>query len=157
MFCGLIIHQHMPKELIFFGMTKKFVEIHRTKNHRPKITAINKKNTRIIIESNTEINLLPYLGLGIIITFSSYIASNEKIYNITHCNFSSCVCFHYGSMNNTSIGKCGMYINCKYLYYIFHYLCKLDYKKVTFIHAPTFSSDEVKQVFFTAGIIKTCE
>ena len=102
-------------------------------------------------------NFLPYLGLGVIIMLSSNIVSNEKIYNITHCNFSSCVCFHYENMNNTSIRKRGMYINCKYFYYIFHYLYKLDYKKITFIHVPTFSYDEVKQIFVTAGIIKICE
>ena len=97
------------------------------------------------------------LGLGVIITLSSDIASNEKISNITHCNFPSYVCFHYEIMNNTSIGKRYMYINCKYLYYIFCYLCKLDYKKVMFIHAFTFNWDEIKQMFVTARIIKTCE
>ena len=71
-------------------------------------------------------NIFPYLGLGVIITLSSKIISNEKIYNITHSNFPSCVCFHYEGMNNTSIGKRGMYINCKYFYYIFYYSCKLD-------------------------------
>ena len=56
-------------------------------------------------------------------------------------------------MNGIFIGKHGMYINCKHLYYIFCYLCKLDYKNDTFI-APTLSWDEVKQVFVVAGIIK---
>ena len=102
-------------------------------------------------------NLFPYFGLGVIITFSSNIASNEKFSNITHYNFPSCVYIHYESMNNTSIGKHGMYLNCKYLYYIFYYLCKLDYKKITFMHALTFNWDEVKQMFVTARIIKMCE
>ena len=44
----------------------------------------------------------------------------------------------------TSIGKRGMYINCKHLDYIFHYSCKLEYKNDTFIHAPTLSWEEVK-------------
>ena len=83
--------------------------------------------------------------------------SNEKVYNITLCNFPSCTCPHYGSMNGASIGKRGMYINCKHLYYIFRCLCKLDYKKDTFIHAPTLNWDEVKQVLLAAGIIKMCE
>ena len=43
MCCGLIFHQHMPKESFFFGLTKKFVEVHCTKNHHSKITAINRK------------------------------------------------------------------------------------------------------------------
>ena len=33
MFCGLILHRHMPKESFFFGMTNKFVEVHCTKTH----------------------------------------------------------------------------------------------------------------------------
>ena len=60
-------------------------------------------------------------------------------------------------MNGTSIGKRSMYINCKHLYYIFGYLCKLKYKNDTFIYAPTLSWDEVKQVFVAAEIIKMCE
>jgi hypothetical protein len=60
-------------------------------------------------------------------------------------------------MNGTSMEKRSMYIYCKYLYYIFRYLCKLDYKKNTFIHAPTLNWDEVKQVFVVAWIIKVCE
>jgi len=60
-------------------------------------------------------------------------------------------------MNDTSIGKRGMYKDCKYLYYIFRYLSKSDYKKDMFIHSPTLNLDEIKQMFVTAGIIKMCE
>ena len=123
-----------------------------TENHRNQW-----ESARNVTGSITVVNLLPYPGLGAIITLSSGTDSNEKVYNITLCNFPSCTCPHYGSMNGTSIGKRGMYINCKHLYYIFRYLCKLDYKKDTFIHAPTLSWDEVKQVLLAAGIIKMCE
>ena len=110
---------------ILFEMANMFVKVIR---HPLKITTISgsAKNVTGII---TGVNLLPYPGLGVIITFSSETTFDEKIYNITLCNFLSYTYPHYGSMNGTSIGKCGMYINCKNFYYIFKYLCKLDYKK----------------------------
>lgn len=123
-----------------------------TENHRNQW-----KSARNVIASITGVNFLLYPGHGAIITLSSGIEPNQKIYNITLCNFPSCTCSHYGSMNETSIGKRGMYVNCKHLYYIFRYFCKLDYKIDTFIHAPTLSLDEVKQVLLAARITKTCQ
>jgi hypothetical protein len=123
-----------------------------TENHRNQW-----ESARNVTASITGVNFLPYPGLGAIITLLSGAEPNQKVYNITLSNFPSCTCPHYGGMNGTSIGKRGMYINCKHLYYIFRYFCKLDYKTDTFIHAPTLSLDEVKQVLVAAGIIKTCE
>ena len=60
-------------------------------------------------------------------------------------------------MNGTFIGQRGMYINCKHVYYIFCYLCKLNYEKDTFIYTLTLSWDEVKQEFVATRIIKTFE
>jgi hypothetical protein len=137
----------MPKKLLNFGMANKLIEVVR---HLSNITAISGRVQGII----TGVSLLPYLGLGAIIMFLSKTASNEKVDNITLCNFSSCICLHYRSMNGTSIGNCGMYINYKHLHYIFQYLCKLDYKKYTFIHVPPLSWDEIKQVFVVAGTSK---
>ena len=57
-------------------------------------------------------------------------------------------------MTSSAIGRRGMYVNCKHLYYVFRFLCKLDYKVDTFIHAPTLSMDEVQQILVAAGIIK---
>ena len=42
-------------------------------------------------------------------------------------------------------------------YYIFCYLCKLDYKKNMFLYTPTLNWHKVKQVFVVAKIIKKCE
>jgi hypothetical protein len=53
-----------------------------TENHRNQWDSV-----RYVTGINTRVNLLPYLGLGVIITISSKIASNEKIYNITLCYF----------------------------------------------------------------------
>ena len=113
------------------------------------------ESARNVTDIITSVNLIFYLGLGVIIMLSFKTAFNNKIYNIT--KFSSCIYTNYGNMHDTSIGKRGMYINCKYLHYIFRYLCKLDYKKDTFIHSFTLNWDEVKQMSVAVGIIKMCE
>ena len=103
------------------------------------------------------VNLLPYPGLGAIIVLQSGVEPDDKLYNITLCNFPSCTCPHYASMNSAAVGRRGQYVNCKHLYYIFRFFCKLDYKVDTYIHAPTLSLDEVKKILLAAGIIKTEE
>ena len=90
-----------------------------------------------------QVNLLPYPGLGAIVALQSGVEPNANVYNITLCNFPACTCPHYNNMTSSAIGRRGMYVNCKHLYYVFRFLCKLDYKVDTFIHAPTLSMDEV--------------
>jgi len=100
------------------------------------------------------VNLLPYPSLGAIVVLQSGVEPTTNTYNITLCNFPACTCPHYHSMTSSAIGRRGMYVNCKHLYYVFRFLCKLDYKVDTFIHAPTLSMDEVQQILVAAGIIK---
>jgi hypothetical protein len=45
-----------------------------------------------------------------------------------------------------SIGKRGQYVNCKHLYYIFRYFCKMNCEDDKFIHSSSLSFNEVKQV-----------
>ena len=115
------------------------------------------ESARNVKASILRVNLLPYPGLGAIIVLQSGVEPNEHVYNVTLCNFPSCTCPHYVSMNSSAIGRRGQYVNCKHLYYIFRFLCQLDYKADMFIHAPTLSLDEVKQILVAAEIIKTEE
>jgi hypothetical protein len=45
-------------------------------------------------------------------------------------------------------------MNCKYLYYIFKYLCKMDYMKNTFIGTPTFNYNEVMHILESLSVPK---
>jgi hypothetical protein len=43
---------------------------------------------------------------------------------------------------------------CKHMYYIFRYLCKVDYTVETFIHAPSFSFKEIIHILEFAHIVE---
>jgi hypothetical protein len=52
-----------------------------------------------------------------------------------------------------SIGKRRQYVNCKHLYYIFRYFCKMNCEDDKFIHSSSFNFNEVKQLLVQAQII----
>ena len=56
-------------------------------------------------------------------------------------------------MVTKALGKRGQWANCKYLYFIFTIICRLDAKIDDFIHVPSFSFNEVKRVLEN-GILK---
>jgi len=101
------------------------------------------------------VNILPYPRLGAVITLQSSIKTQHKVHQISLCNFPTCTCLYFTGMVFVSIGKRGKYINCKHLYYIFCYLCKVDFKKDKFIHAPSFNMDEVMKLFVATGMMKS--
>lgn len=87
-----------------------------TKNHRNQWEGANN-----VIRIITKVNLFLYPRLGAIITFLSKITSNKKFYNVTLCNFPSCTCIQYESMNGTCI------------YWKTWHVCKLQ---IPILHLP---------------------
>jgi hypothetical protein len=47
-------------------------------------------------------------------------------------------------------------VYCKHLYYVFRILCKVDYKSDKFIHAPTYTYNEVMRLLELASVVE-CE
>ena len=103
------------------------------------------------------VKILSYPALDAVITFQSGIEQKQAIYHITICNFPACTFLYFTTMLSTSIGKRGKYVNCKHLYYIFYYLCKVDFRKEKFIHAPSLSMDEVMTLLQAAGMMKSSD
>ena len=89
---------------------------------------------------------LPFPNLGAIILLESRVEPDKKVYQITINHFSKCTCPDFLSMAVALIGKQGQYINYKHLYYIFHYFYKMNCQDDKFIHFPSFSFNEVKQL-----------
>ena len=56
-------------------------------------------------------------------------------------------------MVTKALGKRGQWANCKCLYFIFTVIFRLDAKVDDFIHAPSFSFNEVKRILKN-GILK---
>jgi hypothetical protein len=59
-------------------------------------------------------------------------------------------------MSYHALEKKRKYVYCKHFYYVFRFLCKVDYKSDKYIDAPTCTYNEVMQLFELAGIVE-CE
>jgi hypothetical protein len=65
------------------------------------------------------VTVLPFPGLGAIISLESGVEPNKKVYRITISHFPEYTCLDFFNMAVASIGKRAPYVNCKHLYYIF--------------------------------------
>jgi hypothetical protein len=84
----------------------------------------------------------------------SIVSKEEKTYLVSIADFPQCTCPDFAKMLSLGVGKKGQWISCKHLYYVFRYLCKVDYTTDKFIHAPTFSYNEVMRLLELAGVAK---
>jgi hypothetical protein len=97
--------------------------------------------------------MIPHPGYGCIIILNSRIPPNIQQYMITIGTFPDCSCPYFKEMVMKALGKRGQWTNCKHLYFIFIVICRLDAEVDDFIHAPSFSFNEVKYVLEN-GILK---
>jgi hypothetical protein len=100
-----------------------------------------------------DVTVPPFCSLGAIISLESGVEHDKKVYQITISHFPECTCPDFLNMAVVSIGKRAPYVNCKHLYYIFCYFCKMNCQDDKFIQSPSFSFNEVKQLFVQAQII----
>ena len=61
-----------------------------------------------------------------------------------------------GKKSSQTLGKKRKWMSCKHLYYVFSFLCKVDYESDKCIHAPTYTYNEVKRLLELAGVVE-CE
>jgi hypothetical protein len=67
-------------------------------------------------------------------------------------SFPDCSCEYFKDMAAKSLGKHGQWTNCKHLYFIYTIIGNLDSNRDAFIHAPSFSFNEVKRIL-ESGIL----
>jgi hypothetical protein len=133
--------------------TRKSKSIQRNVN-TPMTEHHNKwESARNIKETVLGITVLPFPGLGAIISLESGIEPDKKVYRITINHFPEYTCPDFLNMAVTSIEKRAPYVNYKHLYYIFRYFCKMNCQDDKFIHSPSFSFNEVKQLLVRVQII----
>ena len=100
-----------------------------------------------------EITAIPYPGFGVLIN----IVSKEDItYRVTIGDMPHCTCPDFIKMSSQSLGKKNKWVYCKHVYYVFRILCKVDYNSDKFIHASTYSYNEVMRLLELAGVV-ACE
>lgn len=100
-----------------------------------------------------QVTMVPLPGFGCIITLDSGTAPSIEQYMITISAFPECTCPYFKEMSAKALGKRGQWANCKHLYFLFIGVCQLDAEADLFIHAPSFSFNEVKRLL-QSGILK---
>lgn len=96
--------------------------------------------------------MVPHPGFGCIVALISGVQPREEKYMLTISSFPDCTCPNFKEMKIRCLGKRGTWANCKHLYFIFTVICNLQTTSEAFIHAPTFSFNEVKEVLL-GGIL----
>jgi hypothetical protein len=96
--------------------------------------------------------MIPHPGYGCIVTFDSGAPLKVKQYLITIGTFPECSCEYFKDMATKSLGRRGGWASCKHLYFVFTVIGSLKSERDAFIHVPTFSFNEVKQIL-ESGIL----
>jgi hypothetical protein len=99
-----------------------------------------------------KVTMIPHLGFGCIISLDSGAPPKVQQYLITIGSFPNCSCEYFKDMATKSLGKRGGWASCKHLYFVFTIIGSLNSERDAFIHAPSFSFNEVKQIL-ESGIL----
>ena len=100
-----------------------------------------------------EITAIPYPGFKVIINI---VSKQDTTYHVTIGDIPHCTCPDFTKMSSQTLGKKGKWMYCKHLYYVFRFLCKVDYESDKFILAPTYTYNEVKRLLELDGVVE-CE
>jgi hypothetical protein len=93
-----------------------------------------------------QITLILRPGFGCIITLDLGTLPKIQQYMITIGSFPNCSSSYFKEMETKALGKRGQWTSCKHLYFVFIVICSLDSEVDTFIHASSFSFNEVKRI-----------
>lgn len=132
-----------PEEYPKFRSGKK---IRRLKSVPTPKQANNIASSLILKGQVRKVTMIPHPGLGCIVTLDSGAPPNVHQYLITIGTYPECSCEYFKDMATKSVGKRGSWASCKHLYFVFIVVGRLDSEKDAFIHAPSFSFSEVKQI-----------
>jgi hypothetical protein len=97
------------------------------------------------------INMIPHPGHGCIIGLETQNPPTISQYQVTISSFVGCTCPAFKKMMTKFRGRT-QFSYCKHVYFIFLKVCKRHPEADLFIHAPTFSFNEVKLVL-ESGIL----
>ena len=82
------------------------------------------------------------------------ISKEEKTYLVFIADNPHHTCPNFVEMISMVVGKRGHWMPCKQLYYVFMYLCKVDYAIDKFIHTSAFSYNEVMCLLELVGVVE---
>jgi hypothetical protein len=98
------------------------------------------------------VTTISYLGFVSIINI---VFKEERTYFLSiACNPLHALAMTLRKWSSMAVGKRGQCVSCKQLYYVFEYLCKVDYTTDKFIHTLTFNYNEVMSLIKLMGVIE---
>jgi hypothetical protein len=127
-------------------------KIRRIKNVPTTKQANNYASSLILKGQIRKVTMIPHPGFGCIIILDSGAPPKVQQYLITIGSFPDCSCEYFKDMATKSLGKRGGWASCKHLYFLFTVIGSLNSDRDPFIHAPSFSFNEVKQIL-ESGIL----
>jgi hypothetical protein len=125
----------------------------RRNNNAPTTKQANNCASALTLKGHIrKVTMIPHPGYGCIVTLDSGAPPKVKQYLVTIGTFPECSCENFKDMATKSLGKRGPWTNCKHLYFVFTLIGSLKSERDAFIHAPSFSFNEVKQIL-ESGIL----
>ena len=101
----------------------------------------------------TSLTSIAYPGYGCVISMDN---GNGKVYCVTVTNLPQCTCLNILRWHQRPleirVNRCTA--STCYVYYIFQYFCKINYKVDIFMHAPSFNYNNVMRVLELAKVAK---
>ena len=134
--------------------TRRSGKLIRRNNKAPSTKHANNCASALSLNGKVQkLCMLPAPAFGCIVTLDSGTPPKVQQYYLTISHLPACTCPNFKEMATQAIGKRGQWANCKHLYYLFTVVCGLDSDSDTFIHAASFSFNEVKRVL-EGGLLK---
>jgi hypothetical protein len=125
----------------------------RRNNNAPSTKQANNYASALTLKGQIrKVTMIPHPGYGCIITLDSGAPPKVQQYLITIGTFPECSCEFFKDMATKSLGRCGGWASCKHLYFVYTIIGSLKSERDAFIHAPSFSFNEVKQIL-ESGIL----
>jgi hypothetical protein len=124
----------------------------QSKSTRRSATAPSTKQMQMVASARAmngtilKVIMIPRPGFGCVLTLQSKPAPIQSIYQLTVSSLPECNCPAFKDMISKFGRKRNSFMYCKHLYFIFVKVSNADPKVDLFIHAPTFSFNEVKLI-----------
>jgi hypothetical protein len=135
-----------------FPKTRSGKSIRRNNNILTTKQANNCASSLTLKGHIRKMTMIPHPGYGCIVILDSGAPPKVQQYLITIGTFPECFCEYFKDMATKSLGKRGGWASCKHLYFVFTIIGSLKSKRDAFIHAPSFSFNEIKQIL-ESGIL----
>ena len=127
--------------------------IRRNPKSPTTMQANNSISARTLTARIERVTMVPHPGFGCIVSLVSGKEPRAQKYTMSISSFPSCTCPYFEEMILKSLGGRGQWAYCKHMYYIFAVICGLDGEVEPFLHAPSFSFNEVKRVLLSGILV----